>query len=164
MAFGLRKNTASNRKGKVNGHTGRDAILGGIAGDIAGKKGHKGHTKRDALVGGAFGGAVGHHEKQKKEKRLGRNQPVNSTATTGGSTRNTKTPTIARGKRHEKLGKLEYNVGRALRSSKLERKGIAKMDRGQMEIAAARTQAEATQLETQAVGKRNQAEMMNPNL
>jgi hypothetical protein len=25
-----------------DGHTGRDAILGGIAGDVAGKKGHKG--------------------------------------------------------------------------------------------------------------------------
>jgi len=146
-----------------NRHTGRDAIVGGIAGDVAGKKGHKGHAKRDALMGGALGGAVGHHEKNKKEKKLARNQPVNSNTTAGRSTGRTKSPSTARGKRHENLGKLEYKIGRALRSSTLERKGIAKMDRGKMEIAAARSQAEAIQLETQAMGKRNQAEMMNPN-
>lgn len=44
----------------VNGHTGRDALIGGLAGHHNGQ----GHTGRDALIGGM----VGHEGKEHKEK------------------------------------------------------------------------------------------------
>jgi len=44
-----------------HGHTGRDALLGGIVGH----EGHKGHTVRDAAVGGLAGHVHKDHEQER---------------------------------------------------------------------------------------------------
>ncbi|RSH80116.1 hypothetical protein EHS25_007318 [Saitozyma podzolica] len=60
----------------VHGHTGRDAVIGGLAGH----EGHHGHTARDA----AIGGMAGHVAKDHREDRAATGAPSVGDKISGG--------------------------------------------------------------------------------